>query len=143
MIINKNSWHYKVLTRKFIILGIWEPSRSLCVYFWQVVLKLTMCFLQVLLPLSPLVPITLFFIEWSNPPIIISILTLLGLSVGIVILLFGTVRALVFLAELVVFLKRKYLGNSTATIKPKEPSILLNYIKAKKEKVCPLLTFED
>ena len=43
MKVNKNSWHYRLLTGDiFGIQGVnsWNVSSSLCLYFWQVVFML-------------------------------------------------------------------------------------------------------
>ena len=127
----KKSWHYKLVK--------WwgmKHSQSLCVYFWQVVASLTVVPLLVLSVI--LLGVVLFITVITG--IIVFPSVLLGvLSTETEELLFftfvgGLSWTVIFSVLYVLYSNR---------VKHKQPSLIFSYIKAKKDKVCPIIEFED
>lgn len=141
MKISKDSWHYKLIaitTNKF------EPqSNSLCIYFWQVVwsaLKIvgivtTTAFVVMFVVFCLTYPVTQF--GWVEGNILNAILS---------------VAVWCFVLLLIKDALTDYLPHDSILLKDvmpkrdeerKKSSILAEYLKAKKAKVCPTLEFED
>lgn len=133
MIIKKTSWHYKLL--EFLD---FNPKASLCPYVRQLVLA---C----LLVLFNLVVATAIFIVFVVQPIHV-LLALAGLmaitSNALAIGLIGW--ALWVLLGIFVggHWLRKWNRERNKSKPVKEPNIVMAYIKAKKDKICPTLNFE-
>ena len=141
MKIKKDSFHYKVV-------AVWsdcKPSTSLCLYFWQVVFlsvflvtKMTI-FGLVLVAVAAaclffagaLIALPFGWLVSEVPPWYLSDSMVASANTVIWVLLLGGcgLSLLVFLGALV--------KNSW-----KMPELLKAYLKAKKEKVCPVLEFE-
>ena len=137
MDINKSSWHYRLLRRNSAWIDPKIPSNNLCTYFWQVVITLvslvsylflafalfvTFC-VGVVVCLSPLsIPIYLLLYPESEPLGAYSLL--------------GFVVFLVYVYELIS-------RSRSITSKSNTPNIAIAYVKAKKAKVCPVITFKD
>jgi hypothetical protein len=142
MEINRNSWHYRLLKFSDTV-----PSTSLCLYFWQVALVvpikglvvavfgslLGVCLVTFLLLFAaPLATLLFFLISDLPPSSDWVLLNLLGAIIWLIpIVLFGEVAV------------KKILRNKETNYTPKEPNILLEFLKAKKEKICPLIQFVD
>lgn len=153
MIINRNSWHYKLA-----ILGDneWSLPKTLCPYFWYVVFKLF---------LVSVVTFTLGAAAWLiGVPIITPILGLMGitLSAGAVavpalftgILTFALIFGSAFLFWMgVAWLKEtikeklrqrrwaKAVADEEAGI-VREPSVFVEFIKTRKSKMCPFVEYK-
>jgi hypothetical protein len=142
MNINKNTWHYKLL-RDAPLLNPWTPSSSLCVYFWQVVARIlcltvasivsvSLVTALFMIILSPVITLVVYFIgQVTNEGLNLWAFT------GVVVIILLLLELLVHGLDTLV----KYLRHRAYTAKPKAPNILTSYIKAKKEKVCPIITF--
>lgn len=140
MKVNKNSWHYKVLSEKFCFMGGWDEwniSSSLCVYFWQVVFRLFTGVGLGLLVLSPFFSWTLIILDLTFSSILGALLTVMGLLVTFAAPFLGTLFVVVCVGE---FIKNKL---PRREYKEKEPNLIVEYIKAKKNKVCPIIEFVE
>lgn len=141
MNISRDSWHYRFLN----FLGF-RPSKSLCLYFWQVVLFapmvllvrtvaiffVSMAFLGVFFLL--LTPIWLPIVEWDifgNPSLTPEYFKH-WLMPGMASLFW--IACLVALIHHRVKQRRKH--------SPKPDGLIKSYLKAKKEKVCPTIKFD-
>lgn len=136
MIISKQAGHYKLVNRLF---EPWNISRSLCGYFWQFVLSLS---LHIVVPTAvfmvPLV-VVLGAAESLSPMAAMLLLTgvviwILG-AIGLASIIVGLIQDHVVPHVLSWFPERK-------KSEPSEPSIVWAYLKAKKSKVCPLIVFD-
>jgi len=142
MKISKNSWHYKMLTEKFFFADRWNPSRSLCLYFWQVMFRLAMGVFICMVVASPLV-FLMVNVNGYLPEtlgVAVAIWALLG---TFILAICGMILILLFLTGvmyLVEKLKSRYFPKKEYT--PKE-SLIINYIKAKTDKVCPIIEFKE
>ena len=139
MNISKTSWHYKVVANTFCSMDRWWPSQSLCIYFWQVILRLVLGLALGLILVSPLVTIITYVtgtIESSH--VLVQLYASVGFVIGTLYLLGLLVFIFVLLYEGVGWVSRKFPKKHK---EPKEPSLLLAYIKAKKDRVCPMITF--
>lgn len=158
MKVNKNSWHFKLL--KKVDSGVVDKLRggyniTLCNYFWAVVfsgLKLLaagfgIAFAAVgitallLMMLSGV--ITLFLASWLP-------LSPMNAHFSFVGLVLTAVVSVLFLTEWSKQLIRdgqivpNYLKfKKSEVVVERKPNLLLDYLKAKKAKVCPLVTLED
>lgn len=145
MKISKNSWHYKMVTDKSYGIYSGNVSNSLCIYFWQVVSRFF---------IAGLVAVVCSLILWCM--IVAPLLNLvLGFTTGVwwlggtminVFTFFGGIMWFAFLGisftEIVwPKLKAKYFVK--ASERQPKPSLIGSYIKAKKDKICPVIEFED
>lgn len=154
MIVNKNSWHY--------ILNIWMESvkewqnYTLCKYFWLTVLSLVK--LAVSTAFAVGVGILGIFLLWLLliNPILAWVTLMAGMEVGWVdydvmyIGMVGMMLALTFIGTMeTVNGRMKVVPEWINTTKkrgitpPKQPSLLLSWLKTKKDKVCPIIEFVD
>lgn len=122
MKINKNSWHYKFLNKH---MNVYPIKNNLCGYFWQVVghlalsvFVLTSCLFIVLTMLSPL----LLFFKFKINEFLVA-----GIIIDILIIL-------ILLPALLRKIFKKPIGSN---------NLILEYIKAKKSKLCPIIEFVD
>ncbi len=118
MKVKRSSWHYKVG-----LLGSYESSRdNLCVHFWSVVIKIAVA---IFVPSGLGIAAYYYFIDpfWVSTTIM---LTFIFSAIG--------------LPALAIYFLRKKLGKS-----PEIPgsNILIEYLKAKKAKICPLIEYVD
>ncbi len=147
MKVNKNSWHYRLLTGEiFGIQGVnyWNVSSSLCLYFWQVVFVLL------------LKGVALFFLI----PFVINALLIMPLvsTLGVIttgVMLQRDTGLTILVIELIVIIccVITWAGSSLYTsLKDKtdlaegvekEPNLFVEYIKAKKNKLCPIIEFVE
>lgn len=124
MNISVNSWHYKLID----FFGMTHP-KSLCPYFWTVVWSVL---LAAALLFALTYPIHQFF--WGSD-VLLSILS----SVTWVLAgawLRWVLYELDKLGEPIFKFERKPRPH-------KEPGVLLSYLKAKKEKMCPRINFTE
>lgn len=127
MKVNKNSWHYKILTERFCFMEGWYEcyiSGSLCLYFWQVMFRLFLGVGLGLLVVSPL-------FSWT--------IILLGLDPSVL----GATGVLVLIMGLTATSAAIYIGMEFIVSKEKEPNLVVEYIKSKKNKVCPIIEFVE
>ena len=131
MKIKKDSWHYR-----FIKWTGKDPSPNLCNYFWQVVgppLFVTLIALLLVIAVAGMIFEHGWSLLWMIP---------LGLLGGAVLILIIASVALGYET-----LREKYFGpkpvKEPKPEKEKKPNIFIEWLKAKKAKVCPILEFED
>lgn len=119
--------------------------KSICPYFWMLVgsFVLFAAGIGVVLGALGLIGLGLFYlVKWciANPVQFFEILAFVGAAVSLVALvIFGGPRLFRFLGRKSMDRYYKKLANQ----KEKQPSVVLTYIKAKKEKVCPLVEYVD
>lgn len=139
MIISRDSWHYK-LVDAFLD----RPSKSLCAYFWQVLFFSFVCLVLAIFACTMvwlLVVLPLFALLWALPvhgfEYAISdsyahqSMFMYGLSIAII-------EAIVFAIFLIFWIIKKLTYKSYRIM----PEFVSEYVKAKKEKVCPRITFK-
>lgn len=144
--ISKSSWHYKLAKKS----RFFDTPKNLCQYFWAVVWGIA---LYVYKPILVLMWLYGAYILYTNATVLTE--PGVGVSVGIfaalciVVLILSLIIAIGFLSLLVAYgihtiLQKNnwVLGSKKCDIN-KKPNIAIEYIKAKKEKTCPLLTYED
>lgn len=134
--ISENSWHFRLLKRvypKKTKEFLYFKRTGLCEYFWAVVIhsaifvvglavQLLMIgmfgYVMVVLPI-------LYFVTGEEAGLAIMILEAIVATTGVVIA--GVLY---------------YMSNIKEKQKPKQDSLFVAYIKAKKEKFCPMVEFE-
>lgn len=145
MKISRSSWHFWLVEKFFNY-----PSRSLCVYFWQlvwsiivgtIVLAIMLLAFTVIIALPSFSIFNLLFLDFDlafkNETFYEEMHTL-GILCSAVILffavIFGSVFSIAYGAE--------SLSESKTGEKIKS-NIFVQYIRAKKSKVCPRIEYED
>ena len=118
MKIKRSSWHYKLNHLE----GYERSYDSLCLYFWKLVFKIVALLL-----------FAVFFVACAfkliTSPFIIPILIIF------LFFMLSTVLPLIAITSL-----REKLGKSPEL--PKE-NIIIEFVRAKKEKICPLIEYVD
>lgn len=125
MKVNTKSWHYKIWVASFMNSLPWKTT-TLCNYFWRVVL---------------------FSLMWF----VIGSLALGGAGSFIYYGLYKTYVGWMFIASVLsVLLLVQGIKWSTNAIldwydgrPPREPGLFMQYMKAKKQKLCPIIEFEE
>lgn len=153
MKVNKNSWHYKAVTGDTLgVSGIsyWKVSRSLCMYFWQVLGMLIykagilLIGLPIILSIFVVIPLT-SLVGWVVTGNVVR-----G-DTGLIILFAEVCAILIFLIvfggsvaynKYEDFQYKKMLKEDDNPVE-KEPNLVVEFIKAKKEKLCPMLEFVE
>lgn len=149
MIINENSWHVKLHDRFY---ASYSRPRSLCAYFWKMVWVCFMC--------SVLAGSTIFGLTVAGDGILAQFFVLsapvgygLGFILGLIIIAlilavaFGLVYGLMNLWTW--YDTRRREENEWRRIKAKregkeiKENVVIQYIKARKSKVCPVIHFEN
>jgi len=116
MKVKRNTWHYWFYK---LACGHWVPSRTnLCAYFWTTALGLGMATLAIAMGVTFLGLIGYAFYKFTAIAFMV-----LGSLVGGVGFIF-----------LCIYLNDVYQDS--------EPGLVRVYVKAKKDKVCPLIEFE-
>lgn len=133
MIIKKSSWHYKMIA--------WfghTPSDSLCPYVRQILLVLALsAFLAA-------IAVAVFIVFVWNPLHVLAALmgivsiTPNALGVGLIAWAAYAVAGVIFGGK---YLRKKYRERNP--VQDKEPNLIMAYIKAKKDKFCPTLDFQE
>lgn len=151
MIIKESSWHYKAM--EFVDI---KHSKSLCIYFWQLMLLLPIKVAFALVVLTFFLGAGFAVLSAAVSPLIVPFFfpeamfnasdDLTGwteyFSVTFAMGVFGW-----FIASLFGIFKLIQLGFRWLAGRPiknaSEPTLVGEYIKAKKEKVCPRIRFES
>jgi len=133
MIINKNSWHYKLVCH---FSSGWAVPDSLCPYVRALILYMLLC---VVMAFGAIALVVVFI--WGPIQTWLGWAGLMQLNenqytAGIVV---HGIYVMGFLSWLT---KKFWIDKPTKTSPPKEPSIFMEYLKAKKQKLCPMLTFK-
>ena len=142
MNISKNSWHYRTIRNMNR-----QPSRSLCMYFWQVVF--CSLFLYIIGPavliaggicIAGLLPLVIGGLITHTPDSAlfewVSVVKCWSVGIGSIVVFF----AVGWFAVVLYNFTRGKISNYSVD---KEPSVLVSYIQAKKQKVCPVIEFKD
>ncbi len=135
--INKESWHYKLV--KFGQTNEHEISNNLCTYFWQSVKG-------VLLGMFGIVIVTLIgstFLYMLAAPFM-SLLLPESIFAFILCIFYGVIIMKVAIESISEdhWLAIDVFAKFKSKEKERKPSIIKEYLKAKKQKICPTLTFE-
>lgn len=136
MHVRKSSWHYKLW---MLGRGGMSQPRDLCRYFWHLMLvKLLAPFLIISAALIGVG--ALIWLVWGHP-------VQSGLIVLTSILIIGALLGLFWgIQKLVDRHQRKSISRKMSLAPPKppkEPSVVWAYLKARKKKMCPLITVVD
>jgi hypothetical protein len=155
MIISKNSWHYKLNeqwgSRSIRDKLAYDESLSFCEYFSSTIATTIGVVIAWSIFMAVLAPFVLMFssftgIWWDIPKYYEIGMGLLLMTIiiapiaGILTTLFGPMK--VFPKWLPV---DKWVGiavNKTIPVVPKKVNIFVEYVKAKKSKVCPMIEFK-
>jgi hypothetical protein len=121
MRVNRESWHYKW---KKLIIGEYNMYGNLCAYFWGCVLSIA---LPAIFTFLIIIVAILFIVAMFTDPLFFNVLIITIFGIGCIILPF-----------IAIYWYRK------KTIKqylvPGE-EIVIEFIKAKKNKICPLIDY--
>lgn len=141
MIIKKNSWHFALLKtiNQRVATSIEHRGTTLCDY----VRAITACILLVavtvslaLFALYLLVVAPVYTLAVGTPAVGFG----LSLVLWFILAILGAVKLLfIVLDRLIEWLLEK---SDNASKKPKKPNILVEYLKARKEKYCPIVKVE-
>lgn len=167
MKISKTSWHYKLnlLARNEITGDLHSKNfkPTLCRYFWATLMSvLVLVFKGFAALLAIFGAVCMFWLIFGNTFMtLFSLYTGVGLDytahdlgfamIGVICLIILGVGTESFLKSEINFWPEWFpvgkwvnkLRNKTNKIKESKPSLVVEYIKAKKSKVCPLLELED
>lgn len=136
-----NSAVYKIIARVF---ESYNVSHSLCVYFWQFVWAFT---LHIALPVAVCLPVIALLLGESNPDNFYHTALLLLWAIAYLIGCVLWAIAGIFTVLAVIVIPVGYLGETDLASKLVEMkfsnTLIGGYLKGKKEKVCPILTFVD
>lgn len=156
MVINKTAWHFRWLKFcRFISVYSWQAydvvnkeyvtrydvraPQSVCPYFWLLMLSFVATLATVGFALTALAVVL-----WIVAAIIVAALlhpATMFVIFSALALLGGSVVVMIYGYRLM----RKFeVAQRTAEVikKPKQPSIVWAFVKAKKSKVCPLIEFK-
>lgn len=146
MIISKNSWHYKLLQKKSH--GV-IPT-SLCSYFWNVVWTIVKNYIYpfgILILFSVVVGtgalITVGIYEKPEITSVVFIILSFATGLGTLIFTFAIAFLLASLKNLYDDLTFKRENNKSQEKVDKQSGLLVSYLKAKKQKICPIITFTE
>lgn len=136
MVININSWHYRLLQ----FLDFRTPV-NLCPYFWKVIAAIITAFAG-MFAIALLASSAIFSLIYLFYPIPLT-------ELSEVLLLLGIAEWLVFLVIMSIVVwhygRERYdewrSQQPVVDRPPKEPNIIVEFFKAKHEKVCPRLQF--
>lgn len=132
MKISKNSWHYRFIRSTGEI-----PKPGLCDYVWQllkpigvlIILFLIACVLMY--PLGEVVLTKMSVAQIGTDWLTMIVATIIGLVIGTIV---AIISAVIVVYALI--LKDKVCTKQNN-------GVMMTYIKAKKEKSCPIIEFED
>ena len=147
MKVNKNSWHYRLLTGDiFGIQGVnsWNVSSSLCLYFWQVVFMLLWKGVALFF-LTPFVINSLLILPLVSTLGLITTGVIVQGDTGLTVLVMELIVIIVFVLVLAGLSLYTFLKDKTdlADVVEKDPNLFVEYIKAKKNKLCPIIEFVE
>jgi hypothetical protein len=144
MNISKRSWHYRYMDRLgFDVRG----THSLCIYFWKLVFALTIppicmavCALAVLFFVLGVVALPLHMIGLIDLKLLPA-----GISVALAPCGFlGWIGIIFFLTcVLSKYAYERSIARRNSKTEPQEPNVFIAYIKAKKQKVCPIIDYTE
>ena len=135
MNISKRSWHYRYMDwLGFDVRG----THSLCIYFWKLVFALTVP--PIFMGIATLVALPLHYMGLIDlkllPQLISGALIVCGVA--------GWVAVTLFLAwYLSEYAHKRSIARRNSTTAPQQPNVFIAYIKAKKQKVCPIIDYTE
>ena len=145
MKVKKSSWRYRLIYDY----SPFYPARSVCGYFWQVVAWVTTILITVPTLCLAVVsaPLLVFagepFKEWVDAmPVIPQIWFILASVIGVVMWGIAVVLGLVFVVGGICAYGVAPILNKVSD-RFEEPGLFRQWIKAKKEKICPLIEYVD
>lgn len=140
MKLNRSAWHYKLIglilntTRNKRWDEPWE-TYSLCGYFWLVVLSIFMVVMMVLgavfVGSIAITPLFYIYAMWFGSGVVHDSIVA------------GTFVTSVFLIIALVAMIVRSINNWYKKVEATSTNIAVEYILAKKRKVCPIIEFED
>lgn len=143
MEISKQSWHYKAITQPiFWFLSPWDASENLCLYFWQVVLRVLLGMgLGLILTAPVFAGVTLYFDYKPDSVVLTPVLAFQILATGVAIL-----SAALFLVALLVEgltrLFQKAAPNRVSTAIASGTDFAVQFTKDKLRKRCSRINFK-
>jgi hypothetical protein len=144
MNISKRSWHYRYMDwLGFNVRG----THSLCIYFWKLAFALTV--LPISMGVIALVLLTFVLGAVTLPLHMMGLIDLQlipeGVSVALRVCGFvGWIGLIYFLSNvLITYAYRNLKARRNSTAPPQEPNVFIAYIKAKKQKVCPIIDYTE
>lgn len=143
MKLSKDSWHYKALTQKLLFIegkSEYAVDRNLCGYFWQVVWRILSVFGIYAFALSPLVFWTTLLLEIPDQGFLHIALTFFGMFASCFYAFFGIAWLCIPLTNHVIIpIAERVFPEDTE----EKVNIFTEYVRAKHDKVCPVLEFTD
>lgn len=143
MKISRSTWHYNLIEDGLFWIGGWVPSKSLCIYFWQVVGMLLTGVVEIMAAVSPIVAIIGFGFDYLPEEMLWRVPYVLWACFGAICI--GVAALFVFACTVALICEGVKLAVKKIWIKKPSSSstdLVYSYIKAKKDKVCPILEFE-
>ncbi len=143
MKISKQSWHYQLyqLMERLDIVTMYDKN-DLCSYMRGLIISISIPITMILSPYTAY----LFHITGvldSHPPLV-SFLVLAGLFLWTIV---GLIADCLLIFVIGIHYINKYIISKIPKRekqqKEKKPNILIEYLKAKKQKICPLIEFEE
>ena len=131
MKVKSDSWHYKWL--RFARWDEWDMPKSLCTYFWSVVLLAP-------LKIGALVAVIVILVGGPLVTLVNWIYPFLSEKMAHVPLAILYVELICILIFCLIFIKEKL---EEKLSKRKKTTLLGSYLSAKKQKICPLINYED
>lgn len=152
MNISRNSWHYR-MTAFTLDYFSRSPSNSLCLYFWQVVLSpfiligaaaiiLMAILASAVVMLYGIGAIVNDILVWAN------VLPHSFKQIPGIFNYRAVISSLLIVLVVVLYLLRTEIKNRLGIKErnedeEKEPNFVIAFVKAKKQKICPVITFKD
>ena len=150
--INRNSWHFKLLSRKRKIIASNRSdtgSLSLCTYFWMVMTELliyardiilftAICYVAGFL-LYIIGYVWYFTIAYGMFDVMTFDINAIELSIALHVLGLAYALTCAFFYYSINFVQWLYRIERPK----KQPNILTEYVKAKKQRICPMIRIEE
>ena len=130
MEIQRDSWHYKLYIASYSQQHFPAQNTNLCKYFWRVVLGA--CVWTVLAAVVAVLAGCIGFLFYKHTLVACA-------TAGSLAAIIGGMFLYVYVSELLD--ERAYNKTRQPGYKEPEPGLLRAYLRAKKAKVCPLITF--
>lgn len=135
MILSRNSWHFKLASSVFTD-TMWDAGYtgriSLCSYFWLVVLAgIVNLAALACLAVAVICGVSIMVVA----PIVWLFTGLAATQAGVGAIIWGVLASATFCH----YLEKWWKNRNRSKPAPKQSNILVEYIKAKKSKVCPIM----
>jgi hypothetical protein len=144
MNISKRSWHYRYMD--WLGFNV-KHTYSLCIYFWKLVFALTVP--PAIFSFAGLLVLTFVIGVVTVPLHIVGLidLQLLPKVISTALGVFGFVGwiGLIYFPStvLITYAYRNLKARRNSPTAPPEPNVFIEYIKAKKQKVCPIIDYTE